>query len=354
MDTLLEAVGDFRVLAQAGALIGFLFGYASQRSQFCLRAAAVELAHGSFGPRFAIWILAFASALVSTQALVFFRILDVSDARQLTGSGSLSGAIIGGLLFGIGMILARGCASRLLVLSATGNLRALVTGLILTVVAQASISGILAGPREQLSALWLIREDSRNVLYLFNIQQPTAVVIGSTALLGSIWFAQSRGIGMRQGIAAVGVGIAVALAWVVTYTISRFSFEIVPVASITLTGPSADTLMALVGSRSVSLSFGLGLVPGAFLGAAVAALLAREWHIQRFTEKTPVERYMAGAVLMGFGAILAGGCAVGSAIAGGAVFATTALTAGMSIWAGGVLAAWASVNSLSAAAPPTA
>ena len=64
--------------------------------------------------------------------------LDVSEARQLAATGSLSGAIIGGLMFGAGMILSRGCASRLLVLSGTGNLRALVTGLILTIVAQAS------------------------------------------------------------------------------------------------------------------------------------------------------------------------------------------------------------------------
>ena len=136
MDTLLNTFGDLRFLALLGGAIGFLFGYAAQRSQFCLRAAAVELARGEFGPRIAIWFLAFAAALASTQAAVALGWLELSTARQLSGTGSLSGAIIGGLLFGSGMILARGCASRLLVLSATGNLRAFVTGLILTVTAQ--------------------------------------------------------------------------------------------------------------------------------------------------------------------------------------------------------------------------
>jgi uncharacterized membrane protein YedE/YeeE len=77
----------------------------------------------------AIWLIVFATALASTQALIMMDVLQVSDARQLSGAGSLSGAIIGGAMFGMGMVLARGCASRLLVLSATGNLRALVTGL---------------------------------------------------------------------------------------------------------------------------------------------------------------------------------------------------------------------------------
>jgi uncharacterized membrane protein YedE/YeeE len=39
---------------------------------------------------------------------------------------------------------------------------------------------------------------------------------------------------------------------------------------------------------------------------------------------------------MGFGAMLAGGCAVGSAVSGGSVMSLTAWVAGASIWAGGM------------------
>lgn len=354
MDLLLDTFGDLRLLALAGGSIGLLFGYAAQRSRFCLRAATVELSRGQFGPRIAIWFLAFSAALVLTQTAVVLGWLDLANARQLTGSGSLSGAIIGGLLFGFGMILARGCASRLLVLSATGNLRALVTGLILTVTAQASISGILAGPREHLAAIWLIGEDGRDLLRVLHVPEPLALAAGVFAFLGSAWFAHTRGMSLRQGVATALVGAAVALAWITTYQISEFAFEIVPVSSITFTGPSADTLMAFVGSRSMPLSFGLGLVPGVFVGAALAAIIAREWHIERFTAETPVERYIAGAVLMGFGAMLAGGCAVGSAMAGGSIFATTAWVAGMSIWAGGMSAAWVIERSAPLTGPSTA
>jgi hypothetical protein len=104
----------------------------------------------------------------------------------------------------------------------------------------------------------------------------------------------------------VGVGLAVTLGWVLTYAISQASFEIVPVSTVTFTGPATDTLMALVTERSVPLSFGVGLVPGVFIGAGLPALLAGEWKIQRFGPDTPMERYFIGAVLMGFGAMLAG------------------------------------------------
>ena len=71
----------------------------------------------------------------------------------MASTGSLSGALMGGLIFGVGMVLTRGCASRLLVLSAAGNRRALLSGLIFAVVAQASMGGDPVAPlRLSLSA----------------------------------------------------------------------------------------------------------------------------------------------------------------------------------------------------------
>ncbi|MBV5323804.1 MAG: YeeE/YedE family protein, partial [Rhodospirillaceae bacterium] len=69
-------------------------------------------------------MLAFSTAVVAIQLLILGHYVDLSSARQLAATGSLSGALIGGCLFGVGMILTRGCASRLLILSANGNLRA--------------------------------------------------------------------------------------------------------------------------------------------------------------------------------------------------------------------------------------
>jgi len=341
MEYLLETFGDAQVLLAAGGLVGILFGIAAQRSQFCLRASTVELAHGRIGPRSAIWLLAFFTALFVTQLAIVGGWLRLADARQLSGVGSVSGALIGGLMFGIGMILARGCASRLLVLSATGNLRALITGLVLTLVAQAALTGFLATPREALSMLWVIDGPSRDMLQVFGISREVVTFLALIGLIVSVGFAWRQHLSAFRMVMGATAGLAVALGWIATYTISQASFDVVPVSSITFTGPATDTLMAFATERSVPLSFGLGLVPGVFIGAGLAALLAGEWKLQRFTEETPTERYMIGAVLMGFGAMLAGGCAVGAAIAGGSALSLTAWIAGLSIWAGGFSATWA-------------
>jgi uncharacterized membrane protein YedE/YeeE len=49
-------------------------------------------------------------------------------------------------------------------------------------------------------------------------------------------------------------------------------------------------------------------------------------------------RYIIGAVLMGFGSMLAGGCAVGAGMTGGAIFAVTAWLTLLGMWVGGGLA----------------
>jgi uncharacterized membrane protein YedE/YeeE len=264
IETLLERFGDGTVLLMAGLVTGLLFGVAAQRSQFCLRASTVELARGQIGPRMSIWLIVFSTALASTQALIMMDVLNVSDTRQLSGAGSMSGAIIGGLMFGVGMVLARGCASRLLVLSATGNLRALVTGLLLTLVAQSALSGVLAPARETISALWLVTGPSRDLMQGLGLSRSVVLFAAIIGLIVSLGIAYLRGVRPLAALAGVGVGLAVTLGWFLTYAISQASFEIVSVSTVTFTGPATDTLMALVTERSVPLSFGIGLVPGVF------------------------------------------------------------------------------------------
>ena len=151
LETVIDLFGDAGLLLAGGLAVGAVFGAFAQLSKFCLRSAVIEFSHGVLGPKVAVWVLTFSAAVAATQAFIALGLLDVTGARQLAASGSLSGSLIGGLMFGAGMILARGCASRLLVLSATGNLRALISGLILTIAAQASLRGVLSPIRERLS-----------------------------------------------------------------------------------------------------------------------------------------------------------------------------------------------------------
>lgn len=335
MEYLLDTFGEEWVLFALGGLVGLVFGAAAYQSKFCLRAATVEVAEGRFEARLSIWLMAFCAAVFGVQLAISTDILRVSDARQIANVGSLSGAIIGGVMFGVGMVLARGCASRLLVLSATGNLRAIVTGLVLTVVAQASLTGVLAPARLALSGLWSVQGGTeRDLLAILGLNAPVMAGLSGLVLLASVIFARRNRVTVWDSVGAVFVGLAVTGGWVGTYQVSQASFEVVAITSITFTGPSTDTLMTLVNAPNAALGFGLGLVPGVFVGAGALAVLTGGFRVQRFGQDTPMERYLIGAVLMGFGSMLAGGCAVGAGMSGGAIFSLTAWVAVASMWFG--------------------
>jgi uncharacterized membrane protein YedE/YeeE len=321
------------VLTFGGFLAGALFGGFAQQSRFCLRAAALDFAHGVFGVRLSIWLFAFSAALLGTQFLVGFGEVQSQEARQLASPQSLSGAALGGLMFGTGMILARGCASRLLVLSATGNLRALLSGLVFAVIAQASLRGILKPLREWLAGLWTTSQIGGNDL-IAHLGMSQTMVIGFSLL----WFAAGLVIAIKartapwQAVAACGAGLVVPLAWWFTSSVASQAFDPVQIQGITFTGPSADTLMLFLSPTHSALDFGIGLVPGVFAGSFVAALLTRELELQGFEGGRSMARYGAGAALMGFGGMLAGGCAVGAGITGASVFAVTAWITLSAIW----------------------
>ncbi|WP_299690559.1 YeeE/YedE family protein [uncultured Tateyamaria sp.] len=338
METLIDRFGELALMCAVGVLVGLLFGGAALQSRFCLRAATVELAEGRPGPRIAVWLVAFCAALLAVQGAGLLGVLDTSGARQLAATGSLSGAIIGGMMFGVGMILARGCVSRLLVLSATGNLRAIITGLVVTIVAQASLSGALAPAREALALLWTVPGgDGRSLLAVLNIRASLVAGTAAVVLLGALAFGIKQRVPVADLVAAALVGLAVFAGWYGTFAVAQASFEVVPVQSVTFTGPSTDTLMALVSAPNLVAGFGLGLVAGVFCGALAGAVIRREARVQRFDADTPMERYLVGGVLMGFGSMLAGGCAVGAGMAGGSIMALTAWLAVFCMWIGAMV-----------------
>jgi uncharacterized membrane protein YedE/YeeE len=336
MASILERYGDGVVLAAGGAVIGTLFGFFAQRSRFCLRAAVIEFWHRRFGEKLSVWLLSFATAVVTVQLLLLSHNLDISAARQIASRGSLSGALIGGLLFGAGMIMTRGCASRLLVLSANGNLRALLSGLIFAVTAQASLSGALSPLRETISN-WRTVEGgaSRDILALLGVGPWGGLIAGLVWLAAAFYFSwRSPKRNAWMWIGGIGAGLMVAAAWWFSFIVSTASFEAVQLQGLTFSGPSAEWLMRVLSSPAPAMGFNFGLLPGVFAGSFIGAWLGRELKLEGFKDGYSMTRYIAGAVLMGFGSMLAGGCAVGAGMTGGAIFALTAWVTLLGMWGG--------------------
>jgi len=332
---ILDRFGDARVLIVGGLVIGGLFGFFAQRSRFCLRAAVIEFWRGQFGEKLSVWLLAFSTAVVAVQLLVLLHLLDPSATRQIAARGSLSGALVGGLLFGAGMIMTRGCASRLLVLSANGNLRALLSGLIFAVAAQAALAGMLSPLRETISAWWTVEGGvSRDLLALTHAGRWGGLAVGLVWMAAAWVFALRSGAGKWQWVGGMGSGLAVAAAWAFIAGVSAHSFEPVALQGITFSGPSAEWLMRVLADPTPLAGFSSGLLPGVFLGSLIGGWIGGDLRLEGFTDGYGMRRYIAGAVLMGFGAMLAGGCAVGAGITGGSIFALTAWLALIGMWAG--------------------
>ncbi len=332
---LVESYGEKVILAVGGLLIGAMFGFFAQRSKFCLRAATLEFWHRTFGEKISVWLLAFSAAVVGVQILILTNHMDIDAARQISATGSMSGALIGGLFFGAGMILTRGCASRLLVLSANGNLRALLSGLIFAVTAQAALGGVLSPWREAISSWWTVDGGTaRNLLALTGVGTWGGLIFGLIWMAAALFFAVRSGWGLWKWVGGLGTGLAVAAAWGFNYMVASNSFQVVPVQGLTFSGPSAEWLMRVMSTNSPEIGFSFGMLPGVFMGSFIGAWVGKDFKLEGFSDGYGMRRYIFGAIFMGFGSMLAGGCAVGAGITGGAIFATTAWMALVGMWAG--------------------
>jgi uncharacterized membrane protein YedE/YeeE len=337
-EALITQFGEEHLLLLGGLVIGIIFGAAAQQSRFCLRAATMEVAHGKPADRMAIWLVTFAIALIATQLLIISGLFDTNGLRQFSNRGSLSGAIIGGLIFGVGMALSRACSGRMLVLTGGGNLRALLTGLVFAVAAQASLEGILAPLRSAIGSWWTIDGPSRNLIGVTGIGNWGALAFSVTWLLLGAYMVRKHAVSAYTVILGCVVGLMIAAAWWFNFGVSANAFEVVvPVHSLSFASPTSDTLMFFLSPPGGALSFDLGLIPGVLIGSFGAALLSRSFKLEGFHDHHTMIRYMIGGCFMGFGAILAGGCAIGAGVSGASVFAVTAWLTLWSIWLGAVI-----------------
>lgn len=306
-----------------GLFVGSLFGVFAQQSRFCLRSAVVEFWRNQKGHMVPIWLLAFSFAFFLTQLQLFNQSIDISKIGYLNASGSLSGALIGGAIFGIGMILARGCASRLLILSATGNFRALLSWFLIAIVAEQTIRGFLAPSRSFIVGLYSISPSIRDMsLYL---PEGSGLTVGFILLCFAFYLGVKAHLSLWQFVTAFGVGLAVILGWVLTGLHASVSFDIVSIESISFIGPSVEALKSLFALIPFKPGFETGMIGGVFVGSLLASLIAQEFKFAFFTKESGFVRYFIGATLMGFGGVLAVGCSVGAGLSGVSVLSLTAL-----------------------------
>lgn len=305
--------------------VGLLFGLLGERTKFCFRRSLVgEDRKAAAG----VWLMALTTALVGTQAAVYSGIISFDEHRFMNADLPWLAIIVGGLLFGAGMVLARGCVSRLTILTGSGNLRALTVLLIFAVTAHATLKGVLAPLRTSLGSV--------------SVPLETAALPGNplvwVALVAgfALFFAVRSGNRVTTLIGAALLGLLVPAAWIGTGFVLYDDFDPIAMESLSFTAPAADTLFWTIASTSIPAGFGVGLIGGVLAGALLSALAFRSFAWQSFSSPRETGRYAAGAVLMGIGGVLAGGCTVGAGLAGVPTLSIAAILALSAIAVGGV------------------
>lgn len=312
-----------------GLAIGLAFGALAEVSRFCLRRGLAG-PQDERRPALGLWLAALAVAVIGTQGAVAAGLIGFADHRFHAADLPLLALVLGGLMFGAGMVLARGCAARLTVLAATGNLRALLVLVVFALVAHAAMKGLLAPLRQSIAAVTLPLAEAASLAALPGGGALATALIALPALA----FALRSGTGARGLLLGAAIGALVPLAWVGTGFVLLDDFDPIPAEALAFTAPAADTLFWAIASTAVTPGFGTGLVLGTLAGAAFAAAIGGRLALQSFESPRQTGRYIAGAVLMGLGGTLSGGCTLGAGLSGIPTLSVAALLALAAIVAG--------------------
>jgi uncharacterized membrane protein YedE/YeeE len=314
-----------------GLALGLIFGIAAQISRFCLRRGLV--AGPDRAPALGTWAGALATAIAATSAVIWAGWIDLSNHRLMTSDLPLLAIALGGLAFGVGMVLTRGCVSRLTVLGGTGNLRALTVLLVFALVAHATLKGVFAPVRVALGSV------TTDIGIASLADLPGGLLTWAVLLVAGLFAAvavlKPRPLHL---VLAMAIGLLVTVGWIGTGWLLLDEFDPLPVESLAFTSTWADTLFWSVASSSIPAGFGVGLIGGVFGGSFLSALIRGELAFSSFSDAPQTLRYVAGGALMGFGGVLAGGCTVGAGLSGVSMLSVAAIIALASIAAGALLA----------------
>lgn len=336
-----------QLVALLGFGLGAAFGAVVQRTNFCAMGSVSDIVYLEDWGRFRAWLLAIAVAIAGTTALDAAGLVDLSKAIYATPNLGWLGAIVGGLLFGIGMTLASGCGSRSLARLGAGNLKSLVVVLVLGVFAYMTLRGLLGAAR--VAAIEPTNLDLRAAGHSTQLLPGLLAAwtgldaarvqlgLGASVVLTLVWFClkdRSFRTDARNLVSGVLIGLLVVAGWAATGIVGNDDFEPVPLASFTFVAPIGDALVYLMTWTGAKISFGVASVFGVVAGAFVAARLSGEFRVEAFAGTADLLRHLAGAAMMGTGGVLALGCTVGQGITGlsslavGSVLAFAALVAG--------------------------
>ena len=316
--------------------LGVGYGVIAQVSGFCLNSALRQQFTANNGNKLRAFALAMLFAIVGAQTLDAAGIVDLSQSIYQTPQASWLLTIAGGILFGFGMIRARGCGARSLVLLGQGNLRSLVVLLVMGITAYMTLSGLFGALRNDLMSMTTVTTETGT----FTSEAARwAFIIGFGVLLLAFILKDRQFLRQRVDLlSGVIIGLLVVAGWLITGWVGFDDFEPTPLGSLTFVAPVGATIQYAMIATGMTLNFGIVVVLGVIIGSFIAAKSTRSFAFEGFEKPADMPRYLVGAACMGVGGALALGCSIGQGLTGMSTLSFASMMAISGIFVGGWLA----------------
>lgn len=347
-------------LALAAAFVlSAVFGIVARSTRFCTMGAISDVVNLGDWTRVKQWAAAGAIALIGFSVLVYAGLVDPDQTLYASNRLLWLSALVGGLLFGAGMVLCSGCGNKTLVRLGGGSLKALVVLLVMGVSAFATLKGITA-------VLRVATVDSVHLDMATNASLPDVLAaalqvhgpslrlllglgIGGALLAWAAWGRRETR-DVRSLVGGVLIGLLVVAAWWLSghwavvdehpltlehVFLATNSGRAEALSFVTPVAYALDWLMFYSDANKL-LTLGIASVAGVVAGAAVHALWSREFRWEGFASTGDLAHHVAGGVLMGIGGVTAMGCTIGQGLSAVSTLSIASLPAIAGIVAGAV------------------
>lgn len=309
---------------------GILAGAASRFGRQCTMSAVEDGLVGGDWRGAKAWGLALASAILATEIACAAGLAAPSGSIYASPDLPVLGSLLGGVLFGLGMTLVGTCSFGLLVRAGGGDLRALMTAIVLGIAAISSIAGLLSPLREPFLGIGIAPlgplggssiEGLAGALAGADAARTAPVIVAGILAAVAAFDPRLRRRWRLLG-SAVGLGVAVAGGWIVT-TAAVEALTLARPETLSFVAPLGRALLHVMLEPGRGLGFGVAAAIGVVAASFAVALLRREFRWDAFDDATEMRRHAIGAVLMAIGGVIAQGCTIGQGLGAGSVLAVS-------------------------------
>lgn len=319
------------LLLAGGFICGFAAGAAARYGRLCTMGAIEEVLVAHDSRALKAWGLALAVAIGTTQILSGTGLVHLTSSIYAGVQLSWLSALVGGVLFGLGMALVGTCSFGLIVRAGTGDLRAVLSALLVGIFAFAAIAGPLSFLRTFIGERGVIELPAPHgtllpALIADRYGAYAAVVVATGVVLSLVVVALTdRRLWRRPRLlgGALLLGLSIAGGWLVT-SLSILNLDGVRAESLSFVAPVGRMLIEFMGGGVQGVEFGAATVVGVACGAFCVALAKDEIQWEAFDDAREMQRHILGAALMGLGGVLAKGCTIGQGMSAASALALSA------------------------------